>query len=284
MKIALFGGSFDPPHFGHDEIVKKSLEILDIDKLIIMPTYKNPFKQKFSASPKMRYEWCKKIWQIPKVEVSNFEIKQNQPTPTIKSVEFLKNKYNPKKFYLLIGADNLKKLSQWSEYEKLKNMVEFVIITRDNEKIPKNLQKININANISSTFIRENPENSEILPLIKDEIIKFYKGVAMQERAKKIAEILDLKKAENVEIIDMSDKDYIAKFVVIATTLTSRHALSLIDELKTNLKPAEEFLAIESSDDWSVIDMGDIIVHLMNETYRAKYNIEEFLQQLKKEI
>lgn len=106
----------------------------------------------------------------------------------------------------------------------------------------------------------------------------------MRERAEKIAQILDNKKAENVQIIDMSEREYIAKFVVIATTLTGRHALALVDELKTELKPlGEEFLGIESSDDWSVIDLGDIIVHLMSETYRKKYDIEDFLDKLKKE-
>lgn len=45
MKIALFGGSFDPPHNGHNSVVLEALEKLDIDKLIIMPTYINPFKK-----------------------------------------------------------------------------------------------------------------------------------------------------------------------------------------------------------------------------------------------
>ncbi|WP_242647992.1 ribosome silencing factor [Campylobacter geochelonis] len=106
----------------------------------------------------------------------------------------------------------------------------------------------------------------------------------MEKRVKAITELLDTKKAENIEVIDMSEKEYMAKFVIIATTLTGRHALSLVDDLKGVLKPfKEKFLNIESSDEWSVIDLGDIIVHLMSETYREKYNIEEFLEKLKKE-
>ena len=105
-----------------------------------------------------------------------------------------------------------------------------------------------------------------------------------KQRAEKIAHLLSEKKAENPQIIDMSEKEYIAKFVVIATTFTGRHAYSLIEEMKTTLKPAgEEFLAIEEGDDWSVVDLGDIIVHLMSDTYRAKYDIEDFLAKLKKE-
>lgn len=105
----------------------------------------------------------------------------------------------------------------------------------------------------------------------------------MQNRIEKIVKLLDDKKAENIEVVDMQGKEYLAKFVIIATTLTGRHAYALLDDLKTELKPdGEEFLGIESSDDWTVIDLGDIMVHLMSETYRAKYNIEEFLKELKK--
>ena len=42
--VAIFGGSFDPPHKGHQRIVEKATEVLDIDKLIVVPAYLNPFK------------------------------------------------------------------------------------------------------------------------------------------------------------------------------------------------------------------------------------------------
>ncbi|WP_260604831.1 MULTISPECIES: ribosome silencing factor [unclassified Campylobacter] len=106
----------------------------------------------------------------------------------------------------------------------------------------------------------------------------------MQERIKAITDILDDKKAEQIEVFDMRDKDYFVSFVVLASTLGQRHALSLIDELKIKLKEkGEQFLGIESSEDWSVLDLGDILIHLLSEDYRAKYNLEEFLKELGKQ-
>lgn len=103
----------------------------------------------------------------------------------------------------------------------------------------------------------------------------------MQDRIDKIVKILDDKKAENIEIIDMQGRDYLSKFVIVATTLAARHGAALLDDLKSELKPAgENFLGVESSEDWTVIDLGDIMIHLMSEVYRAKYNIEEFLKEL----
>ena len=64
MKIALFGGSFDPPHTGHEKIVRSVLANLNIDLLVIMPTFLNPFKEKFSAPPNLRLKWVEKLWGI----------------------------------------------------------------------------------------------------------------------------------------------------------------------------------------------------------------------------
>lgn len=105
----------------------------------------------------------------------------------------------------------------------------------------------------------------------------------MENRIKRIIQILDDKKAENIENIDLTGKQYLVDQVVIATTLNSKHAFSLVSYLKEQLKPeGEEFLRVDDNDDWTIIDLGDILVHLMSEKYRDKYQIEEFLDEIKK--
>ena len=392
MKIALFGGSFDPPHAGHEAAVRAILSSLKPDLLVIMPSFLNPFKKSFSAPPQLRLRWCRALWSdTPHVEVSDYEISQNVPVPTIQSVKFLLEKYggNGKiatetaaaasetrsankisstasskapgavmseisnsvgdkisstskipnaarneisdavtgkfssaseipngnancmadaggannmddasdassadiapKLYIVVGADNLAELHKWRDFSELQRLAEFVVLTRPGYEIPRHwadLRRIEIAVDASSSGFRRDFKG-EIPPKIAAEVIKFYKRKDMQDpkqRAEKIAAILNEKKAEDVQIIDMEEREYIAKFVVIATMLTARHAASLIEELKSVLKPlGEEFLAIESGDEWSVVDLGDIIVHLISEAYRAKYNIEDFLDKLKKE-
>ena len=105
----------------------------------------------------------------------------------------------------------------------------------------------------------------------------------MKERIENIVKILDDKKAMDIETFDLADKDYFVDAVVIATTMGQKHGLALLDELKKKLKPAgEKFLFIDESDDWTVIDLGDILIHLMSEEYRAKYQLEEFLKEFNK--
>ena len=101
------------------------------------------------------------------------------------------------------------------------------------------------------------------------------------ERIDKIVEILEDKKAENVEVIDLTSKEYIVDYVVITTTLNAKHGFSLLNYLKQDLKPlGEEFLRVDDDDEWTIIDLGDVFIHLMSEKYREKYTIEEFLSEL----
>lgn len=94
----------------------------------------------------------------------------------------------------------------------------------------------------------------------------------------KIVSLIDEKKGENIQVFDMSQKEYFADSVIIGTTLGERHSLALLDDLKKMLKEeSEEWLHVEASGEWIVLDLGDTLVHLMTSAYRAKYNIEAFL-------
>ena len=156
MNIALFGGSFDPPHFGHKEIIINAIQMLDINKLIIMPTFLNPFKNSSHFDYDTRLIMIKDLCKdIANIEISDYEISKKQKVPTIQTVDYLYSKYDIDKLYLIIGADNLEKLELWNSFEKLNSKVEFIIATRDNIKINIKYKTLNINCDISSTKIRE---------------------------------------------------------------------------------------------------------------------------------
>ena len=102
-----------------------------------------------------------------------------------------------------------------------------------------------------------------------------------QNLAKEVAILLDSKKAEEIETIDLTNKDYISQFVVIATAMAGKHALSLLHYIKDELKAkGVRFYAIdEESEDWIIVDLGEVMVHIFTENHRKKYNIEEFLNK-----
>ncbi len=177
MNIAIFGGSFDPPHFGHDEVVKSALKNLNIDKLIIIPTFLNPFKSEFGAPPNLRLQWCRTLWEnlSSKIIVSDYETTQNRAVATIESVIYFKNKFNASRIYLIIGADQLNSLHKWHRYDELKALVSFVIACRDGIKIDENLQKLDINVKISSSKIKSELNFKQVPSAILSNVQSFYK-------------------------------------------------------------------------------------------------------------
>jgi len=102
----------------------------------------------------------------------------------------------------------------------------------------------------------------------------------MQNRIQKITDSLDKNKAEAIEVFDLNDKNYIVDYAVIASSLGQKHTLALLNHLKDELKPQEHFNNVDESGDWVVVDLGDILIHIMTPEYRVKYDMETFLSEL----
>lgn len=174
MRLALFGGSFDPPHIGHVRIALEAFSTLGIEKLIIVPAYRNPFKHTINAPSEMRLSWLKQIFApYPNIEISDFEIKQQRPVFTIETVRHYKKEGDT--FYLIIGADNLSTLDKWNQYEDLVKEVEFVVASRGDTPIPKGMLQLEINEPISSTMFRDSFGSLGLDEEIEKNIINYYK-------------------------------------------------------------------------------------------------------------
>jgi nicotinate-nucleotide adenylyltransferase len=173
-KIALFGGSFDPPHRGHLAIVDEALQQLDIDELIIVPAYLNPFKSQSHAPASLRLKWLRAIFQNdPRVTVSDFEIAKNRPVPSIETVRHFSETSDH--IYLIIGADNLASLTAWHEYETLDTMVTWVVARRDGIDVPEKYRILDTDHPVSSTQLRRHIERHALPQAVADEITAYYK-------------------------------------------------------------------------------------------------------------
>ena len=106
----------------------------------------------------------------------------------------------------------------------------------------------------------------------------------MQNRIEKITSVLDKNKAESIEVFDLREKNYFVDYAIIASSLGPKHTIALLDHLKKDLKPEENFHYVDESGDWIVVDLGDILIHIMTPEYRVKYDMESFLSQLDNSI
>ncbi|MDD3500619.1 MAG: nicotinate (nicotinamide) nucleotide adenylyltransferase [Sulfurovum sp.] len=178
--IAIFGGSFDPPHKGHQQIAEKAVAILDIDRLLIVPAYLNPFKQSSLAPAKLRLQWCQTLFDpLKKVSVSDYEISQSKSTYTADTVKHFQKMYDVK--YLIIGSDNLESLTKWHQYEWLNQQVIWVVATRRDSSFDTSMLrkwvKIELDETISSTHIRSTQE----LDGVDEKIVDSVKQVLIQK-------------------------------------------------------------------------------------------------------
>jgi len=285
--VAIFGGSFDPPHLGHQQIVEIAIKCLDIDTLLVVPAYLNPFKTFSLASASQRLAWCQTIFNdIPHVKVDAYEIEEGKSTTTFQSVKHFNIVYNVR--YLIIGSDNLSSLTKWYNFQWLNENITWVIMTRDRHHVDvselKKYRVLQVEVPVSSSQIRKQKDLHYVDTKIKKSVQNVLQGnniMTIEQRVENIVNILDDKKAEEIEVFNLENADYIAKRVVIANSLNGKHTLALAEHLKIGLRESgDSILASDMSDDWVVADLGDILIHIMVPEYRQRYSLEQFLSEL----
>ena len=129
-RIGLFGGTFAPPHKGHIHAAETMLECLSPDRLIIMPTFIPPHKQKMSLdTPEQRLSMCKAAFgALPRTEISDYEITKGGVSYTAITLEHLKTDGN--EICLLCGSDMFLSLENWYHSADIFVMADVAVVPR----------------------------------------------------------------------------------------------------------------------------------------------------------
>ena len=121
MKIALYLGSFNPFHNGHLEVVKTALNDFKMDKVVIVPTMQNPWKEEKVLEMKKRLILIEEIL-IP-------------PYYSYATLHALKNKYCNDEVFVLVGSDTMKDIPNWMHGGKIIEDYNFLIVDRSRNSI-----------------------------------------------------------------------------------------------------------------------------------------------------
>ncbi len=163
MKVGLFFGSFNPIHVGHMVLANYFLEYSDLKKIWFVVSPQNPLKEKKTLLPEHhRLQLVKlAIGDNVSMKASDIEFKLTQPSYTINTLTYLKEKYPKNEFVLIMGADNLENFHKWKNYEQILKQYEVYVYPRK-ETIENDLfrhPKVKLYdaplMEISSTFIRK---------------------------------------------------------------------------------------------------------------------------------
>ncbi len=163
MKTGLFFGSFNPIHIGHLAIANYMVEFTDLDNIWFVVSPHNPLKQKSTLlSDQHRLQMVRLAIEYDnRFKASNIEFSLPQPSYTINTLTYLKEKYPNHEFVLIMGSDGLTTFNKWKNYKELMTNYQRYIYPRPGTPVEL-LQNIEngmvVNApliEISSTFIRE---------------------------------------------------------------------------------------------------------------------------------
>lgn len=118
-KVGIYGGSFNPVHFGHVGLAKWVIENTDLDELWFMVSPNNPLKEAGSLAPEEERLAAVReaIRDIPGLKASDFEFSLPRPSYTANTLRALQKAYPQHAFTLVIGEDNLAIFDRWREYE-----------------------------------------------------------------------------------------------------------------------------------------------------------------------
>lgn len=144
MRVGIYGGSFNPVHFGHVGLAKWVIEHTDLDELWLLVSPNNPLKPAGILAPEQeRLEAVREaIKNIPGLVASDFEFALPRPSYTANTLRALQAAYPQHEFTLVIGEDNIAIFDQWRESQFiLDNFRIFVYPRNPNNPIIPNTKK-----------------------------------------------------------------------------------------------------------------------------------------------
>ncbi|TVL79582.1 nicotinate (nicotinamide) nucleotide adenylyltransferase [Brachyspira hyodysenteriae] len=165
MRIAILGGTFDPPHLGHLILADTVITNCDYDKVIFIPAKIPPHKNiSGEASNEDRLNMLKlSIENDERFLLDEYELNNDGVSYTINTLNYLYKNYDIEgKIGLIIGADLVKDFNKWREPEKISEISNITVVNRedDNNLYKENIDKYNIKVimapriDISSSLIR----------------------------------------------------------------------------------------------------------------------------------
>lgn len=186
-KIALYGGAFNPPTKGHQQLAELISNYFD--EVWIMPCNNHLFKPNLISNENRLYMLNLIDFKKENIIISDFEIKSKLTGKLYETLEILKTIYKDYSFHIVLGSDNLNNIKTFFNYENLIKENNFCIIERKgfdlsteiyNSLFLENKNNIIIeNKNnimeISSSYIRENIKNDNISNYIDENVLNFIK-------------------------------------------------------------------------------------------------------------
>jgi nicotinate-nucleotide adenylyltransferase len=131
VKVGIFGGTFNPIHYGHLRAAEEVRERLRMDRILFIPSGSPPLKTKELSKAEHRYEMTRlAILDNPSFELSDMECRRAGKSYTLNTIEELKQAGPDTAFYFILGIDAFLDIPNWWRPDRLVTLTDFIIISR----------------------------------------------------------------------------------------------------------------------------------------------------------
>lgn len=136
-KIGIFGGTFDPIHYGHLTIGQLALETCQLDELYFVPAGNPPHKDLNDVTDAChRYQMVKLALALhPQFRICDYEVKKTTPSYTLHLLTHFREQFPEDDLYLLMGADSFRELELWYHYKAFFSLCHMVVMNREGSDI-----------------------------------------------------------------------------------------------------------------------------------------------------
>ena len=157
-RIGIYGGSFNPVHFGHVGLAKWVIENTDLDELWLLVSPNNPLKPAGILAPEEERLAAVReaIKDIPHVKASDFEFSLPRPSYTANTLRELQKAYPEHTFTLIIGEDNIAIFDKWKEWEYIASNFRVFVYPRKGSSMMEDF-KLKREDFLSLVYLKEAP-------------------------------------------------------------------------------------------------------------------------------
>ena len=137
--VGIFGGTFDPVHYGHSLTITELLKTIPFEKILVIPNSLPPHRENSQASFSHRYKMTSLAFRdIEKTVVDNRENLRTGPSHAIETVKQIIAEEGKTKVILIVGSDSFDGIHSWYKWRELISLVDFLILKRPDMPLSKN--------------------------------------------------------------------------------------------------------------------------------------------------
>jgi nicotinate-nucleotide adenylyltransferase len=261
-RIGVLGGTFNPIHSGHLNSALTVREVLELDRVLMVPAYNPPHRQLVGPEPEDRLALLKAAVKPyePELSIDDQEIDRRGTSYSVETLRELNKSHKAENIYFIMGADAFMDFPHWKNFEELLSLANFVVTTRPGA--PLSLSAVDLPSGLEQ-FVKASDQNHVVLSsgrsIIRVDLDDI--DISSTELRKKLRNGQSVQKWMPEKVLDIVNERGLYK-----------RSSPLVSDYR-------EFAIL--------VDFGAVVIHVFQDVVRQQYHIEDLWRscpQIQREV